>query len=243
METKLELSANLIIETEFIRRKLFRVGNSQEQNEFLIWKLDDSREFGLTRIFEGLWGRSILSKSRIIEEIRGLYLNKYDFELAEQELETAGGFGSDFSSHGGPSLRELQNLLERELKRQQTSLLRELKRDLEPIAEAIEDLNDAQNDSAEAVSSKIENLVRTMSEDIKKFVPSEEQARYQQKLNSLMQMNATRRKVAEFDRELDELRSYMGRLDRRMGNYREFIEDTPLDSIVDLRRRGRQAKR
>ena len=60
IQTKLELSANLIIETEFMRRKLFRSSKLTEDPQIFDVEFADS--FGLEFILKLVFGSPLLAK-------------------------------------------------------------------------------------------------------------------------------------------------------------------------------------
>ncbi len=241
------MSANLIIETEFFRRKLLRIGNNSSEGDLQIWDMGDTDYKGISYILQAFFGRPILSRPSIIAEIRAQYINKYDFELAEQEEEPAvpSNAAGGASASGGAYFKDLQAAIEREFKRQQVSLLREIsanfQKDLEPVVEIVSKLGYKQNESNEYLSSKVEEIVKSLGEDMKEFVPNEKQKEFEDKLDQFLRMEAAKKKVEAVDGDLNKLKNYVGEIDKRLTDYKDFFQGSSFANVVDIRTQLRKA--
>ena len=181
-------------------------------------------------------------QTSIIKEIEQRYLVKYDFGLAEPEEETALAGASGTSAQSGFNAREMQNLIERELKRQQNSIVREMaqiiQKDMENLVGITERLSNTQSESNDNIVTKVNEALQALGEDIKKFVPSAEQQKYEAKLASITETSRAKRRVEKVEGQLKDIRDTVSQVERSLGNYKDFFAEMSLDSVVSYRRQN-----
>jgi hypothetical protein len=165
--TKLSMSAELIIETEFMRRKLFRRGNKPETPD--VWSFDDADSIGLEYFLEMVFDRPLLAKSSIIEQIEGEFVQKYDFDLAEPEDE--GGQGQ-MNQMLNP--KELMTQFEKELKRLSSRMTGQMKLIFQQGVDALsETFTISLDNSNSTVGRKIDRSANSLKEVIKTIASDE----------------------------------------------------------------------
>ena len=183
-------------------------------------------------------------QTSIIKEIEERYLAKYDFGLAEPEEETAlvGISGSSGLAQSGFNPREMQNLMERELKRQQNAIVREMaqiiQKDMENLITITEKLGNSQNESNESIVTKVNDALKNLGDDIKKYVPSAEQQNFQAKLASITQSSRAKRKVEAVEDQLKDMRETVSQVERSLDNYKDFFKEMNLESTMNFRRQN-----